>query len=204
MGGHAAGEVASALTVKAIVESVDSDNGAASTDAALRVAFARAQRTVSTHSFNTAGHRGMGSTAVAAAVEGELLHICHVGDARAYHFSGRRIRRLTTDHSWVWELVKARVLTPEQARFHPHRGRLMQAIGGSSGIKPDLTSVELKSGDRVLLCSDGLWESLSDEEILVTAACVDSPRRLATALVDKANAAGGNDNITAIVYRHGA
>ncbi len=209
MGGHAAGEVASALTVEAIMRPVAENPAepasvATSVSALLAQAFARAHQAVSTHSMKHAACRGMGSTAVAAALDGKTLHICHVGDSRAYHLSVNRLRCVTKDHSWVGQLVTTGLLTPEQARTHPLRGNLLQAIGGTDGIAPDLSSVLLRAGDRVLLCSDGLWEALTDEQIKMTLAASGSLLDLASALVDQANEANGKDNITAIVYQHGA
>ena len=185
-----------------IVESMDSTRTEAGVPNRLMTAFASAQMVVSTHGLESAERRGMGSTAIAAVKDGELLHICHVGDSRAYHLSGGRFRRVTNDHSWVWTLVETGVLTPGQARSHALRGRLLQAIGCIEGIKPELTTVSLRAGDRVLLCSDGLWESLSDDDLRESVASVGSVRDLATDLVDRANAAGGQDNITAILYQH--
>ena len=209
MGGHAAGEVASALTVQAIVESMrpsqpraDSDAGMCAADR-LMTAFAIAQSWVCGHSRSDAGWRGMGSTAIAGAIDAETLHICHVGDVRAYHLSEGRFRRVTNDHSWVWQrLVMHGLLAADQVRHHPQRGQVTQAIGRPHGIKPELTSIALKACDRVLLCSDGLWEALTDEDIGKVVASVGSVRQLTTALVDRANAAGGQDNITAILYQH--
>jgi len=204
MGGHAAGEVASALTVETIVETMESAAEAAlSVRDRLMAAFTRAQLSVLTHGLQDSECRGMGSTAVAGFVDGDILHICYVGDARAYHWSEGRLRLITNDHSWVWQqLVTSGILTPEKARFHPQRGKLMQAIGSSDGIRPEHTAVTLKPEDRILLCTDGLWEALSDLDIHAIVAGEGSLLELAIALVDRANAEGSKDNVTAMLYQH--
>ena len=166
-------------------------------------AFSDAQDLVVHRGQNCAECRGMGSTAIAGVVDGEALHLCHVGDTRGYHFSQGRLRRLTNDHSLVWRLVMAGLLTPDQARVHPERGKITQAIGMQAGVKPDVTSVALIPGDRVLLCSDGLWEAMADHDIGTIVGSNGSMLELASTLVDKANAASGQDNITAVLYEHG-
>ncbi len=203
MGGHAAGEVASALTIEAIAESMVGFNDDTDTTDRLRTAFAEAQDRVVTRSSADDTCRGMGSCAIAGVKEGDALCVCHVGDVRAYHLSQGRLQLVTNDHSWVWEkLVMSGLTTPEQARNHPERGKITQAIGASHGIRPELNELRLKLGDRVLLCSDGLWEAIGDHEIRTVLASNGSMRHLASVLVDKANAAGGEDNITAVVYEH--
>ncbi len=107
----------------------------------------------------------MGSTAIAGLMDGEDLQLCHVGDVRAYHLSNARLRRLTNDHWWVWEtLVMSGLLTPDQARFHPQKGRVTQAIGGPYGIAPDLNRVKLKRGDRVS-CTPKFFQSIMSNHV---------------------------------------
>ena len=202
MGGHTLGEMASTLAVSAIMEVLQPARREIPVRDRLTLAFAKAQSAVAIHSLERAGWRGMGSTAVAGVVEGDIVHICHVGDSRAYHWSGGRLRRLTNDHSWAGELIAAGLLTPEQARSHPLRGSLTRAIGAKDCAVPEFTSVKVKDGDRVLLCSDGLWEALGDGELRAELGSRGSMRQVATALVDRANSASGRDNITAILYRH--
>jgi protein phosphatase len=144
----------------------------------------------------------MGSTVLVGVIEGAILRICHVGNMRAYHLSQSGFRRVTGDHSWVWENLVARgLMQPERVRFHPHRRIITRAIGHKSS-KPELTVITLKAGDRVLLCSDGLWEALPNEMIAEIVGSPGSMEDLATILVDAANASGGEDNITAVLYQH--
>lgn len=209
MGGHAAGEVASALTVEAIAEAIRATDtsapsaGPAAPRARLLEAFAHASTVVFSRGLTNKECEGMGSTAIAGLMNGEVLHICHVGDARGYHLSKGKFRRVTNDHSLVWQLVMSGLLNPEQARLHPHRGRVTQAIGMES-VRPEVTSLLLKPADRVLLCSDGLWEALPEPQIGEIVASGGSMLELASALVDRANAESGKDNITAILYEHNA
>jgi len=208
MGGHAAGEVASAMTIEAIVDSMRAPGERPpfaevwSDGDRLIQAFAGANERVSGRSLSDTSCEGMGSTAIAGLVTGESLHLCHVGDTRGYHYSEGQFRRLTNDHSLIWDLVMSGLLTSDQARFHPHRGRVTQAIGMPSGLRPELTTLALKPADRVLLCSDGLWEPLADQEMAQIVASDGSMLDLASMLVDKANALGGPDNITAVLYEH--
>ena len=209
MGGHAAGEVASALTVEAIADAIDATDisalsaGTATDRARLLEAFVQASTKVFSRGLENKECEGMGSTAVAGLMNGEALHLCHVGDARGYHLSQGKFRRVTNDHSLVWQLVMSGLLDAEQARLHPHRGRVTQAIG-MAGVRPEVTSLTLKPADRVLLCSDGLWEALPEPEIGEIVASTGSMLELASMLVDRANAESGKDNITAVLYEHGA
>jgi protein phosphatase len=208
MGGHSAGEVASALTIQGIAMSIDSpwpDTAIQDVPAAgdrLIHAFDAAQRSVCLHGLNDEACQGMGSTAIAALIEGTTLHMCHVGDVRGYHVSGGKLTRVTNDHSLVWELVLSGLLTADEARSHPQRGRVTQAIGGLQGINPVLSTLQLQTKDRVLLCSDGLWEPLGDHAIGEIVSAEGSMLELASELVDRANHCGGPDNITAVLYEH--
>ena len=211
MGGHAAGEVASALTIEAIAASMDSP-GEQRPAAAHRVsagdrlqnAFAAAQNLVLGHSLKDNRCQGMGSTAIAGFMDGEALYLCHVGDVRGYHWSEGQFSLVTNDHSLVWDLVRSGLMSPEEARFHSERGKVTQAIGSLKGIRPDLARLALKPRDRILLCSDGLWEELADRDICKIVGSEGSMRELASLLVDQANQAGGKDNITAVLYEHTA
>jgi protein phosphatase len=117
-------------------------------------------------------------------------------------FTENTLRLITNDHTVVGSLVRKGVLTPEAARIHENRSALQQAVGLPRGITPDFGHWVLKEGDRVLICSDGLWEPLPETEISEVLAADGSMRQIATVLVDRAIVAGGDDNITAVVYRH--
>lgn len=208
MGGHEAGEVASALAVEAItahlktelVEKADLD-----TDSIKRTmldALDAAHQKIIEAGKNQESDKTMGCTLLLACVRDGILYTCHAGDVRGYVSSGQHFRPITRDHSVVATLVDAGQLSADQARTHPLKNEVLQALGMSHGLSPDVNSVPMKRGDRVLLCSDGLWESLADEEIASIVGSDGSMRQIATQLVDRANEAGGRDNITVVLYEH--
>ncbi|MCU0287520.1 MAG: protein phosphatase 2C domain-containing protein, partial [Acidobacteria bacterium] len=145
-------------------------------------------------------YEGMGCTIVVAFIWGNSLHLGHVGDARAYVCNNSGMKLLTEDHSFVMELVKKGKLTMEEARVSPLKNRLNQAIGASVNISPDYRLYHLEIGDRVLLCSDGLWDMLVDEQMYQTIMQDLPPKKICERLIDIANNAGGHDNITAVVF----
>lgn len=145
---------------------------------------------------------GMGCTIVEALILGNNLHLCHVGDARAYLSNENGITLLTRDHSHVMDLVAKGKLTLEEARVSPLKNKLNQAIGASRDIKPEYKHCFLKDGDKVLLCSDGLWDLMSDYQ-MYTVLRQDKPvKKLCEILIKMANDAGGHDNITAVIIQH--
>ena len=151
---------------------------------------------------NNTGYQGMGCTLVVALVERGALHIGHVGDTRAYLCDEDGIKLLTTDHSKVMELVKAGQMTLEEARQSPLKNELSQAIGSPLSIIPGYNYQDLKNGDKVLLCSDGLWDMLSDEEIYQIVNQTLPAKTICEELVQRANDAGGHDNITMILFEY--
>ena len=208
MGGHNAGEVASLNAVEAANEylapellyriEVDGEQIAAEMKAALQQAH---QKILEMAAANT-DCRGMGCTIVAALVIGNDLHLCHVGDARAYVSSEVGIKLLTTDHSKVMDLVKAGQMKLEEARTSPLKNELSQAIGSPLPIEPEYTHYALKDRDKVLLCSDGLWDMLTDEEIHKILLQAKPAKALCGELIAASNQAGGHDNITVVVIEH--
>jgi protein phosphatase len=210
MGGHAAGEVAAALAVAAITEHLEAARASPHDDRgdalprAMLAAMDAAQRQVLAEAERQEGERDMGCTLIQACVCGDALHTCHVGDVRAYLWRGHALRALTRDHSVVAELIAAGDLAPDQARGHPAKNVVLRAIGMASGFEADVNACPLQDGDRVLLCSDGLWEMLSDDEIAAVIGGEGSMRQIALQLVDRANDAGGADNISVVLYQHQA
>lgn len=215
MGGHAAGEVASAMTVEILHDFIKST---ADTDevtwpferdpdlphAANRLlgGIRLANQAILKRSQESAEQRGMGTTVVAALSDADHLYIAHVGDSRAYVFSGGSLKRLTTDHSYVEEMVAAGHLTPDQARVHPLRNIVTRALGTKEDVKIDLSRQTLVPGDVYLLCSDGLTGMLKNGELEgVVNEYFDVPSRCVERLIQEANLKGGDDNITAIVLK---
>lgn len=141
-----------------------------------------------------------GCTLTLAVVVGQTLHLAHVGDSRAYLWRQSQLRQLTTDHSGAAALVAAGLITVEEARTHDAAHQLYRYLGGESGsAKPDILQVRLQPEDLVLICSDGLWGMVSDAEIAGRFIGVSDLAATAQALVDAANGAGGEDNITAVL-----
>jgi PPM family protein phosphatase len=202
MGGQAAGELASTLTIESVVGTLMAGSSGTAPQTRLVEGLQAAQATVLRHAAEHQECHGMGSAVAAVYLDGNLLNICHAGDVRCYLLREKAIDKVTEDHSLMNALVRAKLLTEDQARSHPDRGRLEQAVGIAANFAPAVTQWSLVHDDRVLICSDGLWEMLSRDELARVACSDGSMRQLATVLVDRANAAGGPDNITAILYRH--
>jgi PPM family protein phosphatase len=192
MGGHRAGEVASATALEALRAAVASGTG-------LGDAITNANAAVFGKAGNDQELRGMGTTLTAVVPDGNGVLVGHVGDSRAYLLRDGELRQLTTDHSLVEELVREGRLTEEQAAVHPQRSIITRALGVEDNVEVDVYSVPLLPGDRLLLCSDGLTTMLRPNDIAALLRREADPTRAANLLVDAANAAGGEDNITTIV-----
>jgi len=146
---------------------------------------------------------GMGTTVTAAYVDAAQDRVIfgQVGDSRAYRLRGDGLEQVTTDHSLVAELVRTGVLTPEEAERHPQRSAITRAVGTESAIDADVIAVPAEVGDLYLLCSDGLTDMLTADEIAATILGADrDPTAAADALVEAANAKGGDDNITVVLF----
>jgi protein phosphatase len=193
MGGHQAGEVASATAIEALRAAVASGTP-------IRDAITLANDAVVERSAADERLRGMGTTMTAATLAaGGTLLIGHVGDSRAYLARDGELRQITEDHSLVEEMVRGGELTPEQAEVHPQRSVITRALGIDPGVEVDLYPVELQEGDRVLLCSDGLTGMVRTEEIAAVLQREPDPPKAANELVEAANEAGGEDNITVVL-----
>jgi PPM family protein phosphatase len=197
MGGARAGEVASALAAGALE---DSNHG--SGERYLSGLIQEANRRVHERASTDASTSGMGTTMTVALVESDgSLTIGHVGDSRAYRLRGDRLEQLTDDHSLVGELVRRGELSPEAAEAHPQRSVITRALGTDADVDVDTFSVETEAGDLYLICSDGLSDMVDRETIerILRDGRPDLDGA-ARALVHAANRAGGEDNITAILF----
>jgi protein phosphatase len=199
MGGARGGEVASHLALDTIEELHLAHKGtlAEQVRQANRVVFARSStdRTVA----------GMGTTLTAATVDGDAVHLVHVGDSRAYLLRAGALRQLTDDHTLVNRMLKAGEISSEEAAQHPHRNVLTRVVGTDPEVQVDEDDVGLLDGDRLLLCSDGLTDMLTESQIRAILETTPEPQEAADRLVRAANRAGGIDNITVIVIdAHGA
>jgi protein phosphatase len=141
----------------------------------------------------------MGTTLTAALIRDETLMVAHVGDSRAYLLHKDRLTQLTSDHSWVGEMIRRGEITAAQAANHPHRSVITRALGTDLEVDPEVLEVPLAAGDRVLICSDGLTGMVDDEEIAQVMQRKLDPQATAQALVDAALANGGEDNVTVVV-----
>ncbi|GGI02915.1 protein phosphatase [Egicoccus halophilus] len=202
MGGHLAGEIASAKAlepVEALDGKVFADAGDAET--ALRRAVVAANDVVSQLAEDEPAYRGMGTTLTAAMIEGRRLHLAHVGDSRAYLWRGGRFEQLTDDHTLVQHLIDEGQITKQEAASHPQRSIITRAIGVAREVEVDSITIDVEPGDQVLLCSDGLTGVLDDEFIAQQLADDADADVVIERLIQAANARGGPDNITVVILR---
>jgi protein phosphatase len=206
LGGHQGGEVASAAAVEPL-DALDGREFAEPGEAAeaLAAAIREGNAAILERAAGDPGLWGMGTTMTAAALAGERhLQLAHVGDSRAYLLRDGSLEQLTTDHTVVGELVRRGRLTPEQAAIHPERSILTRAVGLDPRVPVDTPDpVELRDGDQVLLCSDGLTEAVDDDRIAELLSAGADGEAACRSLIDAANAAGGPDNITVVLLRAG-
>jgi PPM family protein phosphatase len=204
MGGAAAGEVASQLAVDIIYEKlVQGDSPRSRDELARRLVFAVEEAGM--RIFNEARadrtRRGMGTTATIAALLDERLFVAQVGDSRAYVLRGEQLMQITRDQSLVNQLIEAGQLTEEEAETFEHNNIILQALGTADTVQVDLTFHDLRRGDVVMLCSDGLSGMIRSDEIREVLLKVPDPLDACKVLTERANLAGGHDNITVIVAR---
>ena len=195
MGGHAAGEVASEMAVNTIADLAPQYANAE----ALGQAVEAANHTIIRGARKGLGREGMGTTCTAAILDHERLVVAQVGDSRAYLLHKGQLQQITRDHSLMADMIESGQITPAEAKTHPNRSIITRALGNSPHTQPDLYEINVEPGDRLLLCSDGLSGMLDDHELAYTLGHVGDPQECADQLIDEANAAGGVDNITAIV-----
>lgn len=213
IGGHQAGEVAARLAVDTLVHSLAASSGRQPVKQ-LRAAVVEAGRVIARASGESQDLAGMGSTIAVAWVVGPRLYTANVGDSRIYLFRGETLRQISMDHTWIQEALDHGVITPEEAHDHPHAHVLRRHLGGVQEPQPDLRlrlspeesdvrstanqGLRLRSGDQVLLCSDGLSDMVTDAE-LANVLAHQAPTPAVQALVELARAHGGFDNITVIL-----
>jgi serine/threonine protein phosphatase PrpC len=203
MGGHAAGEVAAQLAL----ETLEIAMGPTTED--LVDAVKVANEAVIQRSARDPNTRGMGTTLCAVAIvevepeaaagDTELVAVVNVGDSRAYIYQGGELLQLTEDHSLVEEMVREGRLSPEEAHAHPSRNIVTRSIGNEPNVNVDVWEISVRAGDRFLLCSDGLFNELDDDQIAAVLRRLEDPEEAAVELVRLANEAGGRDNITVLV-----
>ena len=199
MGGHAAGEVASKIAITSLAqlgkilddENIDDESRE---DLLLNICYSIDQEILD-RTAEDASLSGMGTTLTALHLTDRTIELLHVGDSRAYRWNGKRLSQISVDHTVMQELIDQGRLTPEEVHSHPQRSLLTQALMGDSGIDPVLVSLEAKSGEKFLLCSDGLSSVLSDHEIEQILKKSDGSEILEK-LITATKAKGAPDNIT--------
>ena len=199
MGGHNAGEVASALAVTAMRAAV---KGGVTDAMRLREVVQAANTAIYTASLDDSAQSGMGTTLTAAVVvpgEEPRFMVANVGDSRTYLFRDGVLSRVSIDHSYVQELVNEGLISEEEARVHPRRNIVTRALGIDRSVSVDVFTQVVRTGDRLVLCSDGLVDEVSDADITAVLLQHRDPQLTAESLVMVANAAGGRDNTTVVV-----
>lgn len=214
MGGHVAGEVASRVAVEAIqafiAETAHADKNRTwpfpfepnlSLEAnRLKAAFRLANRKIASAIADSTDLRGMATTASAILAGANTACVAHVGDSRVYLLRNGKLEQLTHDHSWVEEQVRAGTMSATAARQHPWRNVVTRALSGGEDPEVDVTEVRPTAGDRLLLCSDGLFSVVTDQQIAeILGDRTQKLEDIAARLIEAANAGGGPDNITALV-----
>jgi protein phosphatase len=204
LGGHAAGEVASRLAVESAMR-----EWSAGTPSAPHKDLRNATRSANVAVYDAAmgeGRRGMGTTMTSLTLSGREAVVAHIGDSRAYVVRRGQCLQLTSDHSRVGEMLRLGMLTPEQASSHPARSQLTRSLGTDPIVQIDIVRTPLETGDVFVLCSDGLWDTVSRAEIAATVLAIGSPKvatvaEAADALVSLALDRDAPDNVTALVVR---
>ncbi len=200
MGGHNAGEVASALAVNLVSSLIEEELQSGVHPVELvRTAITKANAIILNKSESKSAWTEMGTTLVVALVADRQMVIGHVGDSRVYSIANRQIAQLTEDHTFVADWIKKGLLTKEQARKHHQRHGLTEAIGITEDIQVEILVRQRQKDECLLLCSDGLTDMLDDEEILKLVESAKDPQDACNNLVQNANLRGGTDNITVIL-----
>jgi serine/threonine protein phosphatase PrpC len=205
MGGHNAGEIASRMATELLKLALDDESLQRTNNETEKIErlFFNALNNTSTKIFDYGKENqewtGMGCTVALAWLKENILYSSHVGDARIYVCKQQEIHQIGNDHSHVAEVVKLGRMTKEEARLNPLKNQITQALGMTGHVDPEFHMTDITSGDRVILCSDGLWDMLSDQEIHEIAFSDNDAKSLCEEFVKRANLAGGHDNITVLV-----
>ncbi len=203
MGGHAAGEYASSQTGKFLLDFLNENLTDNSEQSEIIDLLARAVQVANQHVYDLsrqdAAYFGMGTTALVAIIRVDKLYICHIGDSRAYVVDSERATLLTRDQSYVQKLVDEGQITAEQARLHPKKNIVLQAVGGDEILRPELLVLDYNEDQVLLLCSDGVSDVLTEEDIYHVVKRADSCQTAAKNLVEQAFNKGSKDDSSAVV-----
>lgn len=201
MGGHNAGDRASCCAIETFLSSVRRQKREKNPVRIIEKAMTRANERVYTEANSEERYSGMGTTMVVAAVDHDTLYVANVGDSRLYLIRGTEIRQITRDHSLVEEMIRGGCLTREEGWHHPDKNVITRAIGVGDKVQIDFFEEEMEKGDTILMCTDGLSNMVSDEEICELIGEADDLKSAGENLVKKANENGGSDNITVLLMR---
>jgi PPM family protein phosphatase len=202
MGGHAAGEVASAIAISEVLKHIrDRIEEANSFEDLIREAFFAAHNAIVEASCSLPNCSDMGTTLVVALFRNGALYLGHAGDSRAYALAPGAVTRLTKDHTFMVEWLETGTITPEEARVHPARHGLTMAVGAPEDLDPVVRCIQWNPNDILLLCSDGLTDIPTDDEISAIVSSAPDLDTAGDALVSLANRRGGEDNISLILVR---
>jgi len=201
MGGHAGGEEASRIASMQIQKYLISNwDSSRSSDELLQSALWEANEAILKDQQEHSERADMGTTVVAVVFRpGESPHVAHIGDSRLYRFRSSLLELITEDHTWVARALKMGDITIEEARNHPFRHVLSRCLGRDDLHEVDVQPLDIKSGDRLLLCSDGLTEELADEKIAYYLQERTALEKTALSLIEGAKEEGGHDNITVVI-----
>ncbi|MBE9097903.1 PP2C family protein-serine/threonine phosphatase [Vacuolonema iberomarrocanum] len=200
MGGHAGGQEASRIATETIQTHIDEKwDSPEDSCQLLEAALLRANRAILNDQARHPERSDMGTTAVVLIFRRGQTWAAHVGDSRLYRLRGAKLDQLTEDHTWVARAIKLGELTTDQARVHPWRHILSKCLGREDLRQVDVNTIEVRPNDRLMLCSDGLTEELSDHIIAFHLKSIRSCEKVVTALISAAKNKGGRDNITVVV-----
>jgi len=204
MGGHVAGEIASALATTTVSRYIMENDGASNYEELLKLAIMQANTSIYQLSQSKEEFNGMGTTITAVYVDGGTVYWGHVGDSRIYLLRNGEFSQITNDHSLVWELVQSGNITRAEAQIHPQRNMLTRAAGTSCLIKIDTGVILWESGDILLMCTDGLTNMVSEQDIYnLIKDRQGNLESIVNQLVVQAKHTGGFDNITTILLKNG-
>ncbi len=168
----------------------------------LKAAIRQANKAILTYGEEQSSARGLGCTVTTALVQDDQAFIANIGDSRVYLYREGTLKPLTKDHSLVYRLVEAKQIEPDDIYSHPQRNLIYRSLGaGHKNVDPDVFQTSLRSGDSLLLCSDGLWEMVRNQELLQVLKENSDAQKICDILIDLANAHGGEDNITAVLVQ---
>jgi len=205
MGGHNAGEIASSMAVDLVAAHIKQNCGmledGKGAQELIRSAVQKANRIVFEASISQSSYSGMGTTLSMALIIDRILYVAHVGDSRIYLVRKSNIKKLTEDHSLVAELLKTGSIKPEEASNHPQRNVITRALGTESTIEVDVFQWELEWDDYIIICTDGLSNMVSEEEMLSSINNSKDINEACDLLIDRAKEKGGFDNITVIIIQ---